>query len=221
MDVKTKIENVLERISNSAASSGRKADDVSLVAVTKYVDSELMLEAAEFGIKDFGENRVQELTRKKPLMPVDIDWHMIGRLQKNKVKYLIGNIKLLHSLCEIEVAKEIERLASREDAVIDCLIQLNIAKEDSKSGVYEEDLDAFIESLYQLKSVKIRGFMTMTPLGASENECAKIYSKTNEIFMRYQNELKLQYLSMGMSDDFDIAVREGANIVRVGSAIFR
>ncbi len=221
MDVKSKIQSVLERISNSAVASGRDPREISLVAVTKYVDTELMLAAADFGIKDFGENKVQEITKKQPIMGEDINWHMIGRLQKNKVKYLIGNIKLLHSLCEIDVAKEIERLCSRDDAVLECLIQLNVAKEDSKSGVYEEDLDAFIESLHPLKSVKIRGFMTMTPLGASPKECASIFARTNDIFERYKHELKLQYLSMGMSDDFDIAVREGANIVRVGSAIFR
>ncbi len=223
MDMKKSVERVKHTIDCAAKISGRTSSDIMLVAASKYAQADMIKQAYDLGLRNFGENRVQEFSKKIPVLPSDINWHMIGRLQKNKVKYLIGNIALLHSLSDKDVAEEIRRLAQPKGVVVDCLIQLNIAREDSKSGIYEEDLEGFLDYLAPIDQVRVCGFMTMTPFDAGMDERRRIFSKTKKLSedISQKRGLKLQFLSMGMSDDYEVAIEEGANIVRVGSAIFR
>jgi len=155
----------------------------------------------------------------------DVAWHMIGRLQSNKVKYILGKVCLIHSLSSISTAKEIQRLAEKKDIYVNCLIQMNIAREEQKSGVLEEEIGLFREEVAKLDRIRIRGLMTMAPLTMEADEARPVFAGLKKWFDRFSadqtDNFKMEYLSMGMSGDYTQAIEEGANIVRIGSAIFR
>lgn len=201
--------------------------DVKLVAVSKTKPLEDIKAAYNCGQRIFGENKIQELTYKSECLPEDIQWHMIGHLQTNKVKYIASFIKLIHSVDSIKLLKTINKEASKHKRVIDCLLQVKINEEESKFGLSKENLEDLLslEELHQLTSVRIVGLMGMATY-TSDNDKIKLEFRTlkdifEEIKTKYfQNKTDFAEISMGMSDDFRIAVEEGSTMVRVGSGIF-
>ncbi|MBR6821671.1 MAG: YggS family pyridoxal phosphate-dependent enzyme [Clostridia bacterium] len=222
MGIRENIEIVRHIIADSALKSGRKPEDITLVAVSKTVEEERIREAISCGISHLGENRVQEMMGKMENLPSDIRWNMIGRLQKNKVKFIINRIELVHSLCSVEVAKEIDRLSEKQGVVTDCLIQINIGHEDTKAGIEEHELERFMDEMAAFPSIRIRGLMAIAPNVEDPELTRPYFARMKELFDRTALNCQgsMDYLSMGMSHDYHVAIEEGANIVRVGSAIF-
>ncbi len=189
---------------------------VKLVVVTKTHPAERILEAYNAGHKIFGENRAQELVSKHGQLPKDIEWHLIGHLQTNKVKMIAPFVSLIHSVDSMKLLKEINKCAEKEKRVIDCLLQIYIAKEETKFGLSFEEAEEILHSqeLQQMKNIRIAGLMGMATLTDNEQQIRNEFKSLNDFF------LKLQTLSMGMSSDYKIAIEEGSNLIRVGSLIF-
>ncbi|MDO5725407.1 MAG: YggS family pyridoxal phosphate-dependent enzyme [Tissierellia bacterium] len=223
MDIKKNLEFINLQIEDAKKRVGR-TDEVLLLAVTKTVDYELIDKAISLGINDIGENKPQELVKRMNHYGDKLNYHQIGSLQTNKVKYLYKNTKLIHSLDRLSLAKEINKRAKRDDLIVDCLVQVNVSKEETKSGIYLEDLEEMIEKFLEFPHIKIRGLMTMAPYTDDEkilrNVFGKTYNAARSIEQNNYENLTMEFLSMGMTHDYQIAVEEGANIVRVGTAIF-
>jgi PLP dependent protein len=203
----------------------RKAlsEDVTLIAVSKYKDIPLVKEAYDCGVRDFGESRVQELIDKIDNLPGDIRWHFIGHLQRNKVKYIAGKVKLIHSLDSVRLLEEIERQYGLKGLTAEVLIEVNIGREESKSGVLIEELEALLEACENCSNVKVKGLMTIIPKG--DEESSRSYFKEmkklwENIGQRNYKNISMEYLSMGMTEDFRVAASEGSNMVRIGTGIF-
>ena len=210
--------NINQQISNIKTEIMDKAD---LIAVSKTRTIEEIQEAYNSGQIKFGENRVQEIVDKQSRLPDDIEWHMIGHLQKNKVKYIARFIKLIHSLDRISLAIEIDKQAKKEGRIIDCLIQIKISKEDSKFGLKIQDFEGFYKSLKTYKNLNIIGLMGM----ATFTNDTEIIDKEFKMIKRIYDDVastdsKFRVLSIGMSDDYNIALKNGSNMIRVGSKIF-
>ena len=221
MDIKQNIKNIEERVDKSAKEFGRTLDDITIVAVSKTVSAEAVAQAKEAGMKHFGENRVQEFLKKREVIGDDVFWHIIGPLQSNKVKYILEGVTLLHSLDRLSLAEEIERQCEKKDTALDVLVQVNIAKEQTKSGVYEEDLEDFLEKLSVMRNVRIKGLMAIPPFAANPDGNREYFARMKTLYDRFKNSSgKFEYLSMGMSADFEAAIKEGANMVRIGTAVF-
>jgi PLP dependent protein len=204
---------------------GLFSKDITLVAVSKLFGIEKVIEAMKFGQVDFGESRAQELLEKKELVTADVNWHFIGHLQTNKVKYMLDNIALLHSLDRLKLAKEINRQCELSDKTLDALLQVNISKESTKSGIFEEDIFEFIEEISRLPYVKVKGLMTIAPFTDNEMDVRKTFTGLRKLFDKLVNQdlpnnIEMKYISMGMSNDYKIAIQEGSNMIRVGSGIF-
>lgn len=204
-----------------AASTGT---NVELIAVSKTFRAEEILKAYDLGLRHFGENKVQELLEKQKQLPADIRWHMIGRLQTNKVKDLLGKTALIHSLDRLELFEKLEDEAKKKNlAQVECLLQVNISGEASKAGFAPNQIKDFLSRIRPDSPVKIRGLMTMAPWDASPDEIRNIFRSAKKLLGELkQNEsrFKWEHLSMGMSGDFEIAVQEGSNMVRIGTALF-
>jgi len=210
--------NINQQISNIKTEIMDKAD---LIAVSKTRTIEEIQEAYNSGQIKFGENRVQEIVDKQSRLPDDIEWHMIGHLQKNKVKYIARFINLIHSLDRISLAIEIDKQAKKEDRTIDCLIQIKISKENSKFGLKIEDFEGFYKSLKTYKNLNIIGLMGM----ATFTNDTEIIDKEFKMIKRIYDDVastdsKFRVLSIGMSDDYNIALKNGSNMIRIGSKIF-
>lgn len=219
-EVAERIALIRERIAAAAAVSGRGAEDITLMAVTKTVSPERIREAMDCGISVLGENRVQEFLEKKDALP-DARWHIIGHLQSNKVKYLSEGVELIQSVDSLHLAEEIDR---RTAGVQDILLQVNVAHEERKFGISPEELPRLLEGCAKLPKIRVRGLMTILPLEIDDDRRHHLYEKCNKIFVdnkgkKYDNSI-MDILSMGMSNDFAIAIEEGATLVRVGSAMF-
>ncbi len=197
---------------------------MTLIAVTKTVDVDTINDAINLGISNIGENKVQELESKMDAIGDNVNYHMIGHLQTNKVKYIIDRVKLIHSLDRMSLVKELDKRAKTKDLVIDTLIQVNVSQEDTKSGLEVSQVLPFIEKVLEYENIRIRGLMTMAPHTDDEMVLRKVFktmSKLQEEIKTYSYEnLSMDYLSMGMTNDYEIAVEEGSNMVRIGSAIF-
>ena len=210
--------NINQQISNIKSEIMDKAD---LIAVSKTRTIEEIQEAYNSGQIKFGENRVQEIVDKQSRLPNDIEWHMIGHLQKNKVKYIARFINLIHSLDRISLAIEIDKQAKKEGRIIDCLIQIKISKENSKFGLKIEDFEGFYKSLKTYKNLNIIGLMGM----ATFTNNTEIIDEEFKMIKRIYDDVastdsKFRVLSIGMSDDYNIALKNGSNMIRVGSKIF-
>lgn len=203
---------------------GREKDLVELVAVSKTVDSDRVQEAINSGISSIGENKVQELEKKYAILGNQVNYHMIGHLQTNKVKNIIGKTKLIHSVDRLSLAEEINKKSIKDNITTDILLQVNIAEEETKSGLKLEEVLYFIEEILSLDNIKVRGLMTIGPNTDDKHEIRRVfktlYNLKEDIIKRNYNKLTMEYLSMGMTGDYEIALEEGANIVRIGSAIF-
>lgn len=211
------IKNNLEEIRSTLK------DNVTLVAVSKTKSVEEIMEAYKEGVRDFGENKVQELEEKYELLPKDIRWHLIGGLQTNKVRKVIGKTYLIQSLDRESLALEINKRAEKTGILVDTLIEVNIGEESQKAGILTKDLEEFVTLLKDLKHIRVRGLMAIIPQG-SEEENRKYFKKMYELFQKLsqvrQERFTMEVLSMGMSMDYMTAMEEGSNMIRVGTGIF-
>lgn len=217
--VAEKLSAVREEMKKACARCGRNVSEVTLVAVTKTVSPDLIRQAMDCGAYVLGENRVQELCEKYPLIE-GATWHLIGHLQTNKVKQAVGKAALIHSVDSLHLAQEIDRAAKKAGIVQQILLELNISGEESKYGLTIDEIPSIIKGIDSLENVAFKGFMTMAPFGASEEELHKIFGQARAVFEEYKTR-GAEILSMGMSGDFPIAIEEGATHIRVGSAIFK
>ncbi|MBQ6662792.1 MAG: YggS family pyridoxal phosphate-dependent enzyme [Firmicutes bacterium] len=224
MSIRDNIAAIEERKRQAAERSGRRAEDVLLIAVTKLHTPEEINEAIDCGITDIGENKVQEILEKYDRVK-PVRWHLIGHLQTNKVKYIIDKVDLIHSVDSLHLAKEIEKRAAQHDKVMDILVQVNAAEEESKFGIGAEETDQLIQAICeQCPHIRIKGLMCIAPLTDDVEEARPFFAEVKAIYDRYRGDKSgktdFQVLSMGMSNDFEVAVEEGANAIRVGTAIF-
>ena len=196
-------------------------DKADLIAVSKTRSVEQIIEAYNQGQKKFGENRVHEIVEKYNNLPKDIEWHMIGHLQKNKVKHISKFISLIHSLDRLSLAKEIDKNARKENRSIDCLIQIKISNDESKYGLNPEQLDSFYADLKEFENINIIGLMAMATYTKDQSLIADEFKKMEKLFKEMKTiDSKFKILSIGMSDDYQLAINNGSNMIRVGSKIF-
>ncbi len=225
MNIAQNIADILKSIEESAKKLGKSLEDITVIAVTKTVDSSRALQAFEAGLSDLGENRVQEFVNKhENLKNYDIDWHIIGHLQKNKVKYIIGKVKLIHSLESLSLAEEIDKRSKQHGIVTDVLVELNIAEEESKFGIKKDNLIDFLKSVKEFENIRIVGLMTVAPFAENKEDVRWVFKEMKHLYdtisnMSFKN-VEMKFLSMGMTNDYDVAIEEGANIIRIGTAIF-
>jgi len=224
--LKCNYEKVLKEIKVACENVGRSPDEITIVAVTKNVDVNTMMLAHSVGMKHFGENRAQELRDKYPeLEDLDVTWHFIGRIQTNKVKYFVPICEYVHSLWRIEEAKEIQKRADKLGKNIKIFVEVNITGESTKAGLNEVELKGFLKELRVYDRLEIIGLMTMAPYVENPEEVRWVFRRLKEKLNELKNlnggNIKLEHLSMGMSNDYRIAVEEGATFVRIGTAIFR
>lgn len=222
--IRENIEDVLENIAQAATKAGRSKDDVTLIAVSKTKPVEDIKAALDCKIQNMGENKVQEIRHKYEELGHDAKWHMIGHLQTNKVKYIIDKVDLIHSVDSMKLAEKINQEAIKHDKVMDILIQLNVAEEESKFGINTHELEAFINEVSQLSNVQIRGLMTIAPYVTDPEEnrdiFREIYQLAVDIKRKNTHNVSMDILSMGMTNDYIVAIEEGATMVRVGTGIF-
>lgn len=223
ISIRENLIQINENIDKALTKSGRK-DKVDLIAVTKTVDFERIKEAIDCGVTDIGENKVQELEIKVPLLLDSVNYHMIGYLQTNKVKYIVDKMKLIHSLDRSSLAIELDKRAKQKDCIVNVLLQVNIAEEESKFGLKVDEVIPFLEEVLLYENIKIRGLMTIAPNTSDEKLLrgvfSSLYKLKEDILTRHYSELNMDYLSMGMSNDYQLAIEEGSNMVRVGTGIF-
>ena len=224
MSIKENIMYISQDIDNIKKEINR-TDDVTLMAVTKTVDVEKVLEAIDSGITDIGENKPQELARKYEAIGDKVRYHLIGTLQTNKVKYIIDKVHMIHSLDRISLCEEIQKRAEKMDRIINCLVQVNISKEESKHGLDIESVVDFIQTVSrEYKNIHIKGLMTMAPFIDDEEEIRKVFKGLKDLSLEINNlnipNVQMNTLSMGMSHDYKIAIEEGSTIIRVGTSIF-
>ena len=224
--IQEKLREVEAKIEESRQKRTRadRNEPVQLVAVTKNHDVDAMREAIDAGATAIGENRIQEAREKYTTLERKVDWHLIGHLQTNKAKYAVRMFDLIHSVDSVNLALELDKAAGRIDKVQDVLVQVNLAREDSKSGIYREDLLRLLHRVDELPHLRLCGLMCIAPNYDEVERCRPLFQEMYEIFQKVKEisfaTANIKYLSMGMTHDYTIAIEEGANIVRVGTAIF-
>ncbi len=222
--IKDNIEEVKNKIAAACQEAGRAPEEVTLIAVSKTKPVELLREAYDCGCRDFGENKVQELLDKYEVMPKDIRWHMIGHLQRNKVKYIVDKVALIHSVDSLRLAEEISREAVKKDTCVNILIEVNVAEEETKFGVTCNEVKKLVQDIAKLPNIRVKGLMTIAPFVENAEQNRPIFSKLRKISVDIMEEnidnITMENLSMGMTGDYVVAVSEGAACVRVGTGIF-
>ena len=217
-------DQTLSHIAEACQQAGRKDDEVILIAVSKTKPLEMLQELYAHGCRTFGENKVQELTTKYEMMPKDVKWHMIGHLQRNKVKYIVGKTELIHSVDSARLAEEISKESQKQDIVTKILIEVNIAGEETKYGVSVKDLMPLIQEISPMPNISIQGLMAIAPyvMNAEENReyFAKLRQLSVDIIHENIDNVDMNVLSMGMTGDYQVAIAEGSTMVRVGTGIF-
>lgn len=215
---------ITDKINNAAIRSGRTADEVTLLAATKTVEPKVISYAFNQGLQYMGENRVQEFLSKEDELPEKMHKQFIGTLQTNKVKQIVGKVELIQSVDSIKLAREISKQSEKLGITTNVLVEINIGNEITKSGIEVERLDEILEELSKINAINVKGLMTLGPLGAENNKKIEIFEKMHKLFVdnRTKNcdNVSMDILSMGMSDDYDIAIECGSNMVRVGTALF-
>jgi hypothetical protein len=218
------LQHVRQEIVRAALKVGRNPQDITLVAVTKTVPAERIEEALQAGVTHIGENRVQEAQQKYPIIGDRTTWHLIGHLQTNKVKYAVPLFHLIHSVDRLSLAEEISRQANKRDMVARVLVQVNIAREDTKFGLDPLETIDFVQHIAKLPGLKVEGLMTIAPYVENPEEVRPVFRglRQQAEAIRQQNftDVSMDILSMGMTGDFVVAIEEGATLVRVGSGIF-
>ena len=218
------LEQVQKKIKEACDRAGRDAGEVTLISVSKTKPLSMLREAYEAGARDFGENKVQELMDKLPEMPGDVRWHMIGHLQRNKVKYIVGKVYLIHSVDSLRLAEEISREAIRQNTSVNILLEVNVAGEESKFGAAPEELTDLVISVSKLPGIRICGLMTIAPFVENAEDNRQYFRKLKQLSVDINRKnidnVNMDVLSMGMTGDYSVAVEEGATYVRVGTGIF-
>ncbi len=225
-NINERLAQIQEAIEKAAVKSGRSSKDITLVAVTKGVEPQAILEARGAGILIFGENRVQEAESKIPVInQLDIQWHMIGHLQTNKIKTALSLFNLIQSVDSVRLAKEISDISAAENRVTPMLLEVNISGEPKKFGFSADEIYTAIDQIVKLPAIKVLGLMAIGPNQVEDEVKRQAFKKLKSIFSVCKsiksNNLEMKHLSMGMSDDFEIAIEEGSNMIRLGRAIFR
>lgn len=218
------LKKVEDKITAACLRAGRAREDVTLIAVSKTKPESMVEEAYSVGQRDFGENKVQEICRKIEVLPQDIRWHMIGHLQRNKVRQVVGKACMIHSVDSLRLAEAISQEAVKQDRIVPVLIEVNVAQEESKFGVTTEETIALIEAAAKLPHISIRGLMTIAPFVEDPEENRPIFRKLKQLSVdiaaKNINNVTMSVLSMGMTNDYEVAIEEGATMVRVGTGIF-
>ena len=215
--LKENLEKVEENIQAACDRAGRKRDEVTLIAVSKTKPVEMLQEAYDLGVRINGENKAQELASKYEVLPKDIHWHMIGHMQRNKVKYIIDKVDLIHSVDSVRLAETIDKEAEKHGVIANILIEVNVAKEESKFGLMPEEVPEF-------PHIRVKGLMTIAPFVENPEENRLIFAHLRklsvDIAKKNIDNITMSILSMGMTNDYQVAIEEGATMVRVGTGIF-
>ena len=222
--LKENLANVEKNIEQACKNAGRNRNEVTLIAVSKTKPVEMLQEIYDENIRDFGENKVQELCSKMEQLPSDIRWHMIGHLQRNKVKYIVGKVELIHSVDTYRLAEEINIQAKKQNVIVQILVEVNIAHEESKFGISAEDAILLVEEISKLENIRIKGLMTIAPYVENPEDNRLYFRKIKQLSVDITNKnidnVSMEILSMGMTGDYMVAIEEGATMVRVGTGIF-
>lgn len=222
--LKVNYEYVLEKVNKACERSGRDSSNVTLIAVSKTKPVEMLQEVYDCGCRDFGENKVQEIMDKYDKLPTDIRWHMIGHLQTNKVKYIVDKVYMIHSVDSVKLAKEISKEAIKKNVTVKILLEINVAKEESKFGMMSEECIDFYKEVAELPNIEVCGLMTIAPYVENSEENRQYFVKLRQLMVDMTGEKtdnkSIEELSMGMTGDYEVAIEEGATFVRVGTGIF-
>ena len=222
--LKENLANVEKNIEQACKNAGRNRNEVTLIAVSKTKPVKMLQEIYDENIRDFGENKVQELCSKMEQLPSDIRWHMIGHLQRNKVKYIVGKVELIHSVDTYRLAEEINIQAKKQNVIVPILVEVNIAHEESKFGISAEDAILLVEEISRLENIRIKGLMTIAPYVENPEDNRLYFRKIKQLSVDITNKnidnVSMEILSMGMTGDYMVAIEEGATMVRVGTGIF-
>ena len=222
--IQENIKLVEENIKKACEKVGRDVNEVTLIAVSKTKPYTAIEEALPTGVKDYGENKVQELCDKYEILPKDIKWHMIGHLQRNKVKYLVGKASLIHSVDSIRLAEQIEKEYAKADEIANILIEVNMAQEESKFGITSEETEQLVREISKFPHIRIKGLMTIAPYTDNPESNRVYFRNMKKLSVDIENKnidnVSMSVLSMGMTGDYQVAVEEGATLVRVGTGIF-
>lgn len=222
--LKENLYQVQENMKEACRRSGRAESDVTLIAVSKTKPLPMLEEVYSLGIRDFGENKVQELVDKAEQLPDDIRWHMIGHLQRNKVKYIVDKVYMMHSVDSLRLAEEISKEAVKRGIIVNILIEVNVAGEESKFGVTPEDTPGLVQEISHLPGILVRGLMTIAPFVENAEDNRIFFSALKKLYVDITNKnidnVRMDYLPMGMTGDYEVAIEEGASFVRVGTGIF-
>ena len=222
--LKENLQSVEENIKKACEKAGRKREDVTLIAVSKTKPIEMLQEIYDQNIRNFGENKVQEMCDKMEVLPKDIKWHMIGHLQTNKIKYIIGKTELIHSVDSLHLAQEISKQAVKHDVQTDILIEINIANEQTKFGIDAGDTIQLVREIAALPNIHIKGLMTIAPFVENPEDNRLYFRRIHQLSVDITKEnidnVNMDILSMGMTGDYMVAIEEGATMVRVGTGIF-
>ena len=215
---------VEERVQQACLRAGRRREEVTLIAVSKTKPLPMLLDAYEAGARDFGENKVQEILEKFPNIPRDARFHMIGHLQRNKVRQIIGKTVLIHSVDSLRLARQIEEESARAGLITPVLLEINVAREESKFGFFVEEVEKALEEIAVFPHMTVKGFMTIPPFVENPEQNRKVFQDlfqlSVDITRKNIDNMSMDVLSMGMSGDYEVAIEEGATIVRVGTSIF-
>lgn len=215
---------VEQNIEEACRRAGRDRSEVTLIAVSKTKPVETLQEAYDLGVRVFGENKVQEMADKYEVLPKDIRWHLIGHLQRNKVKYIIDKAVLIHSVDSLRLAQTIEKEAKKHNLTAHILIEVNVAREESKFGIFPEDLEALVDEIAKLPHIQVDGLMTIAPFVPDPEENRLVFRELRklsvDISAKKVDNVNMSVLSMGMTNDYQVAIEEGATMVRVGTGIF-
>ena len=222
--LKDNLKTVEEHVQEACKRAGRSREEVTLIAVSKTKPVEMLQEIYGEGVRDFGENKVQELCDIIEQLPSDIRWHMIGHLQRNKVKYIVGKVALIHSVDTYRLAEEINIQAKKRGIIVPILVEVNIAGEKTKFGTTAEDAMLLVEEISKLENVRIKGLMTIAPFVENPEDNRLYFRKIKQLSVDITNKnidnVSMEILSMGMTGDYEVAIEEGATMVRVGTGIF-
>lgn len=222
--IKEQLAQVEEKIQAACDRAGRHREEVTLIAVSKTKPIEVLQEAYDAGVRVFGENKVQELVDKYEALPKDIHWHMIGHLQTNKVKYIVDKVDCIHSVDSLKLAEVIEKEAAKKNCKVNILIEVNVAEEETKFGVKLDEVVPFVEKIATFPHICLRGLMTIAPFVQNAEENRTIFKKLHklsvDIMSKNIDNVNVSILSMGMTNDYEVAIEEGATMVRVGTGIF-
>jgi len=222
--IKNNLEIINKKIKKAALKVNRNPEEIKLVAVTKTATTEQIEEAINAGVKIIGENRVQDAKKKYHIFTADVEWHLIGHLQTNKAKYAVEIFNCIHSVDSIKLTQEINKRSLQFGKIMDVLVEVNISGEETKYGIKSEEVETFLKEISEFPRIRIRGLMTVAPIVEDKEKVRPYFRKLRELSEKIKSKnienIKMDYLSMGMTEDFEIAIEEGANMVRIGRGIF-